>query len=187
MCISRALVTCCAPLIDSLEPSHLPAEMNIHWETLPFAQLPVSSLYALLQLRSEVFVVEQQCAYQDVDGKDNGALHVLGWDSGDRNRLLACTRLLKPGDSFAEASIGRVVTSPVTRGTGLGHLLMAQSVSSLFAQWGEQDIRIGAQAHLQAFYHQHGFVTEGAPYDEDGIPHVEMIRRVGQGDQAGPN
>lgn len=185
MCTSRASATCCVRPIEPAVflPIHslhnLPEALNIHWEALPFEQLPVTSLYAALQLRAEVFVVEQRCAYQDPDGHDASAMHLMGWDSPSRSTLLAYTRLLPPGVTFSEASIGRVVTSPVTRGTGLGHRLMAQSLNSLFEHWGKQDVRIGAQAHLQAFYQQHGFVTEGEPYVEDGIPHVEMIRRAG--------
>ena len=92
-------------------------------------------------------------------------------------RLVASTRLVPPGVSFAEASIGRVVTAPADRSGGLGHLLMAESVRLLEQLWGPQPIRIGAQAHLERFYNRHGFVSDDKPYIEDGIPHLEMIRR----------
>ncbi|GAA6140366.1 GNAT family N-acetyltransferase [Hydrogenophaga sp. 5NK40-0174] len=155
------------------------ASSGLQWSCLSFGELSPQALYALLALRSAVFVVEQNCVYQDVDGKDPQALHVMGWHASDTGSptLLASTRLLPPGASFAEASIGRVVTAPVTRGTGLGHELMAKSIDCLFRQWGVQDIRIGAQSHLQGFYARHGFVRDSDEYDEDGIPHVEMVRR----------
>lgn len=149
------------------------------WRCLPFDALLPRTLYALLQLRSEVFVVEQACAFQDLDGADQASMHLLGERRGPNAEpeLLAYTRLVPAGLKYAEASIGRVVTAPITRGTGLGHALMAESIRMLHSLWGVQPIRIGAQAHLQAFYRQHGFESVGDLYDEDGIPHTEMIRR----------
>ncbi|MEY4979131.1 MAG: hypothetical protein RLZZ352_1401 [Pseudomonadota bacterium] len=151
----------------------------ITWRCLPFDALLPRTLYALLQLRSAVFVVEQSCAFQDLDGADAQAMHLLGerQQPGHAPELLAYTRLLPPGIKYPEASIGRVVTAPATRGTGLGHGLMAESVRCLHSLWGVQPIRIGAQAHLQSFYRQHGFVAVGSLYDEDGIAHTEMLRR----------
>lgn len=152
---------------------------GVAWRCLPFAALSADTLYRLLRLRSAVFVVEQHCAFLDLDGVDTHCMHVLGEadDGAGGRRLLAAARLVPPGQTFAEASIGRVVTAPEARGRGLGHVLMAQSIHMLHGLWGPQPIRIGAQAHLQAFYARHGFVAEGAHYLEDGIPHVEMIRR----------
>ncbi len=154
-------------------------QQELQWSCVAFDELPADALYALLELRSAVFVVEQNCAYQDVDGKDPKALHVMCWRAKGEGKpvLLAAARLLPPSVGFAQASIGRVVTAPVARGTGLGHALMAKSIECLFQHWGEQDIRIGAQSHLQDFYARHGFVCDSAEYDEDGIPHVEMVRR----------
>ncbi|MEZ5704126.1 MAG: GNAT family N-acetyltransferase [Burkholderiaceae bacterium] len=136
-------------------------------------------MYRLLQLRSAVFVVEQACVFQDMDGLDFAAVHLLGevGDTGGKSeRLWAYARLLPAGTSFAEASIGRVVTSPEARGTGIGHALMRQAVAELHRLWGPQPIRIGAQAHLQSFYRQSGFEPKGALYLEDGIEHIEMVR-----------
>lgn len=148
------------------------------WRCLPLDALRPRTLYALLQLRSAVFVVEQTCAFQDLDGADPACMHLLGerLSPGCAPELLAYTRLVPAGLKYAEASIGRVVTAPATRGTGLGHALMAESVRCLHSLWGVQPIRIGAQAHLQSFYRQHGFEAVGALYDEDGIAHTEMLR-----------
>lgn len=149
----------------------------IDWRFCAFDALNVHSLYAALRLRSDVFVVEQRCVFPDLDGADAQAMHLLGWDSAHGGALIAYARCFPAGVKFAEASIGRVVTDPATRGTGLGHRLMAEAVQRLHAHWGPQAIRIGAQAHLQAFYERHGFVVDGPdPYMEDGILHVEMCR-----------
>jgi ElaA protein len=145
----------------------------ITWRFVPFSALTTLELYELLQLRSEVFVLEQACAFQDLDGADTEAMHLLGERSG---RLAAYARCFAAGVKFAEASIGRVVTHASARGGGIGHVLMKEAVDRLQAHWGPQPIRIGAQARLEKFYEQHGFVQNGEPYIEDGIPHIEMLR-----------
>lgn len=154
--------------------------LPVQWRCLPFDQLAGHDVYRLLQLRSAVFVVEQACLFQDMDGLDAQAFHLLGAvdvaDGSGPVHLRACARLLPAGVAFAEASIGRVATAATARGTGLGHDLMAQACVRLAQLWGPQPIRIGAQAHLQAFYAQHGFATASEPYLEDGIWHVEMLR-----------
>ncbi len=156
----------------------LPRSAQVQWRCLPFAALSADTLYRLLRLRSEVFVVEQNCVFLDLDGLDQQCLHVLGEvvDVDGTVHLHASTRLVPPGLAFAEASIGRVVTAPAARGGGIGHALMAESVRLLESLWGPQPIRIGAQAHLEAFYNRHGFVSDNKPYIEDGVPHLEMIR-----------
>jgi ElaA protein len=136
-----------------------------------FEALNVLELYAIMQLRSEVFVVEQNCVYQDADGKDPKAFHLMGWNG---NHLVAYTRLLPAGVSFAEVSIGRVVTSPAFRKFGFGKLLMQESIRQCYLLFGRQSIRIGAQLYLQAFYESFGFVVCSEMYLEDDIPHVEM-------------
>jgi ElaA protein len=143
------------------------------WRCLPFSGLSPHALYDLLRLRTEVFVMEQNCVFQDMDGADPACHHLLGERDG---ALLAYARLVPAGLKFAEASIGRVVSDPSTRGTGMGHALMREAVAQLHALWGAQPIRIGAQAHLQGFYRQHGFEPDGPIYIEDGIDHVEMLR-----------
>lgn len=143
------------------------------WRCLPFDSLSPRALYDLLRLRTEVFVIEQNCVFQDMDGADPDCHHLLGERDG---AVLAYARLVPAGLKFAEASIGRVVNDPSTRGTGMGHALMREAVAQLHALWGEQPIRIGAQAHLQGFYRQHGFQPDGPIYIEDGIDHIEMLR-----------
>ena len=151
---------------------------RLQWRALPFDALTTSDLYRLLQLRAAVFVVEQNCAFQDVDGLDQQAVHLMGEVRGSTGEpsLLAYSRLLPVGTAFTEASIGRVVTSPVARGSGLGHVLMRESIETLHRLWNPQPIRIGAQAHLQSYYRQCGFVPQGDFYLEDGIEHIEMLR-----------
>lgn len=151
----------------------------VPWRCLPFAAMSADTLYRLLRLRSEVFVVEQNCVFLDMDGLDADCMHLLGEtvDEQGEVHLIASTRLVLPGVAFEEASIGRVVTAPTARGGGIGHALMAESVRQVIALWGEQPIRIGAQAHLERFYNRHGFVSDNKPYIEDGIPHLEMVRR----------
>jgi ElaA protein len=144
----------------------------IHWKLCAFDALSLQELYDLLQLRTEVFVVEQQCVFQDMDGTDAQALHLLGVQD---TRLVAYARCFPAGVKFAEASIGRVITCQRLRGTGLGHVLIDKAIESVNAQWGPQAIRIGAQARLKGFYSGHGFVDLGLPYLEDGIDHLEML------------
>jgi ElaA protein len=146
------------------------------WRCLPFDAIHVRTLYRLLQLRTEVFVMEQNCPFQDMDGADQACFHLLG-ESPD-GTLLAYARLVPAGLKFREASIGRVVSAAAARGTGIGHVLMREAVQALHGLWGVQPIRIGAQAHLQGFYRQHGFEPDGPLYIEDGIDHIEMIRAI---------
>ncbi len=148
-----------------------------HWRCLPFDVLSARTLYRLLALRSQVFVVEQHCVFQDMDGADAQCMHVLAESHRPEGvELMAYARLAPAGLKYAEASIGRVVTNPLTRGSGIGHALIRQSVHMLHSLWGAQPIRIGAQAHLQPFYGQHGFEPVGPIYIEDGIDHIEMVR-----------
>lgn len=142
------------------------------WTCSAFDALANRDLYALLQLRSEVFVVEQSCAFQDLDGLDAQALHLRGY-AGDS--LVAYARCLGPGSKYAEASIGRVVTRSATRNSGQGHVLIERAIAAVSQAWGRQPIRIGAQARLKAFYEGHGFVDLGQPYLEDGIDHLQML------------
>ena len=146
---------------------------KITWRCMAFDALSAAELYAVLQLRSEVFVVEQACVFQDIDGFDAQALHVLGSVEG---ALVAYARCFPAGVKFAEASLGRVATHASMRGSGAGHALVSQAIACVLAQWGPQTIRIGAQARLEGFYRQHGFEVAGPPYLEDGIPHIDMLR-----------
>jgi ElaA protein len=142
---------------------------------LRFPALRLDDLYDALALRAEVFVVEQACIFQDADGADRHSAHLLGRDAA--GILHAYLRIVDPGVKYAEPSLGRVITSPVARGSGLGHRLLDEGIARCATAWPGQGIRIGAQARLEAFYASHGFMREGADYIEDGIPHCEMVRR----------
>jgi len=145
----------------------------ISWQLKSFDELTTAELYAILQLRSEVFVVEQNCPYLDMDNKDQRSMHLMGWRD---NFLGAYTRILPAGLAFPEASIGRVVSSPKLRGTGVGRLLMEESLSQLYKLYGQVPVRIGAQLYLKKFYESLGFVREGEIYLEDNIEHIEMLK-----------
>ena len=144
----------------------------MEWKLVAFDALSVHELYELLQLRTEVFAVEQNCAFQDMDGADAQAMHLMGRRDG---RLLAYARCFPAGIKFPEASIGRVVTRNLVRGSGLGHLLIEQALAAVATLWGRQAVRIGAQARLKKFYADHGFADVGIAYIEDGIDHLEMV------------
>ena len=148
---------------------------GIEWRFTAFDELTPAQLYAVLQLRSEVFVLEQACLFQDMDGADAQAMHLLGTRGG---ALVAYARCFAAGAKFEEASIGRIVTRPGVRGSGAGHALEEKAIDCLSRQWGAQPIRIGAQARLESFYGQHGFASTERLYLEDGIPHLEMLRSV---------
>ncbi|TCI92108.1 GNAT family N-acetyltransferase [Tenacibaculum sp. M341] len=138
-----------------------------------FNELTTSELYDLLQLRSEVFVVEQDCVYQDIDGKDAKALHVLGVKN---EKIVAYTRLFDSGDYFDTPSIGRVVIKASERKYGYGHSLMKASIDAISDTYNKTTITISAQKYLQKFYESHGFVKIGEEYLEDGIPHIKMVK-----------
>ncbi|CDF81266.1 GCN5-related N-acetyltransferase [Formosa agariphila KMM 3901] len=137
-----------------------------------FNELTINELYALLQLRSEVFVVEQNCVYQDIDGKDNKALHVLGFKN---NELVAYTRIFRSGDYFENASIGRVIVKATERTHKYGYDIMKASIHAVNDEFRETTIKISAQKHLESFYNNLGFNCISEPYLEDGIPHIGMI------------
>ena len=143
----------------------------IQFKIKPFKELSITELYQILQLRSEVFVVEQNCVYQDIDGKDEKAIHVLGYYEGV---LAAYSRLFKPNDYFTDSSIGRVIVKESHRDKKFGHDLMRVSISAIKDLFHETNITISAQLYLQKFYESHGFVAVGESYLEDDIPHIEM-------------
>jgi len=139
-----------------------------------FGQLTARELYAILQLRSEVFVVEQECVYQDMDGKDEKALHITGTKNGI---LIAYTRIFRPGDYFKEASIGRVLVRKEERQYGYGKKIMAFSMDLILERFGSPKIQISAQKYLEKFYSSLGFLSAGEEYLEDGIPHIAMVMK----------
>jgi ElaA protein len=144
----------------------------VSWICKPFDQLSLADLYSILRLRSEVFIVEQTCAYQDLDNKDQQSWHLMGWQD---SLLCAYTRLIPPGISYPEASIGRVVTSGAVRRLGIGKELMEKSIEEARKLYGNTPIRIGAQVYLEKFYTTLGFIKSSDVYMEDGIPHIEML------------
>jgi ElaA protein len=150
----------------------------MEWMCKSFDELGSALLYRILSARNAVFVVEQQCPYQDIDGRDLHSLHLVAQarDEADRPQIAAYLRLLPPGLAYDEASIGRVITAASHRGMGLGRELLARAVAIAEVQWPDAPLRIGAQAHLEAFYGGFGFVKASEPYDEDGILHIEMVR-----------
>lgn len=147
----------------------------IDWQWCTPGDLSLGQLYAVFAAREAVFVVEQHCAYQELDGLDLDARHLVGWSGGE---VAAYLRVLGPGVRFAEPSIGRVLTSQAFRGSGLGRELVARSLAYVDVRYPAHGIRISAQAHLERFYHSFGFAIVSPPYLEDGIPHVEMLRSI---------
>lgn len=148
----------------------------MEWFNKTFAALSTEELYQIVQLRQQVFVVEQNCVYLDADGYDRAALHLFAVQQGC---VVAYCRLLPPGLKYQEASIGRVCTALAKRGSGLGRELMQRALILVSASYASEsvrvDIRISAQLYLQNFYSSLGFTAVSAPYDEDGIPHIEML------------
>lgn len=144
----------------------------MQWELKTFAELSNLELYEILRARAEVFVVEQNCVYQDCDGHDLHSRHLLGRVNGE---LAAYLRVVPPGRKYPEASFGRVITVPAFRGKSLGKALIAEALRRLDAE-GAGSLRISAQAYLERFYEGFGFARTGSEYLEDNIPHVEMVR-----------
>ncbi len=148
---------------------------ELTWICKPFNQLTNHELYAMLRLRSEVFVVEQNCVFLDMDNKDQDCWHLLGYINGD---LAAAARLLAPGKPYAEMSIGRVVSSPVYRKSGFGRALMETAIEKCYELFGKDAIKIGGQLYLKKFYESLGFVQTSEIYLEDDIEHIEMVKLV---------
>jgi ElaA protein len=154
----------------------------ISWRLARFDELSPREIHGIFQARVEVFVVEQKCAFQDLDGLDPGCWHLMGFspsplgEGRGEGNLVAYCRLVPPGTKFAEPSIGRVLTTGSARRSGAGRELMRRAVDHATRLWPGRALRIGAQKYLEHFYGEFGFVTASEPYDEDGIPHVEMLR-----------
>lgn len=144
----------------------------ISWRLARFDELSPREAHDIFQARIEVFVVEQKCVFQDLDGADPECWHLTGYEG----QLVAYCRLVPPGAKFAEPSIGRVLTTGSARRSGAGRELMRRAVDHASRLWPGRALRIGAQQYLEHFYGEFGFVTASEPYDEDGIPHVEMLR-----------
>ena len=159
---------------QSLNFVNMSINPTIQWSTKHFSELTVNELYAMLRLRSEVFVVEQNCIFLDMDNNDQIAYHTMGWLDGE---LIATTRLFDVDQSYpGYQSIGRVVGSPKHRGIGAGKALMQYSIAECERLFGKHPIKIGAQLYLKKFYNEQGFEQAGEMYYEDEIEHIPMIR-----------
>ena len=149
------------------------------WQLARFRDLTVDDLYAIVRLREAVFIIEQNCPYPDADGRDPLAWHLLGWrDAADGKTLAAYARIFEPGIRYQQASIGRIVTAPEVRGTGLGRELMVEALRRAERLAPNQPIKIAAQRRLEKFYTGFGFTVISDPYVEDGIDHIDMIREA---------
>lgn len=145
--------------------------MKIEWVKKKWSEISLEELYSVLRLRSEVFVVEQDCVYQDIDNKDQIAIHLLGYINKE---LIAYSRLFNEGDYFKETSFGRAIIKKEKRGQGYGDELVKESLKTIKNYYGNKKVKISAQAHLKTFYSKHAFIAKGKEYLEDGIPHVSM-------------
>ncbi len=151
--------------------------MAITWQLLSFDELTTAQLYAIIALRQQVFIVEQQCVYQDCDGRDKNAHHLLGWDDErEQSTLVAYLRILPPQKEDGSPAIGRVVTHPDRRGTGLGRDIMVKCLHVIDEIYPHSVATLSAQQYLINFYQHLGFFIASEGYDEDGIPHIRMIR-----------
>lgn len=148
---------------------------ELQWLCKHFDEVSQYELYEIIKLRNEVFVVEQNCVFQDADGKDQQCYHLTGFAN---NTLAAYARLVPAGVSYNYISIGRIVTSPHFRSKGAGKALLNKAINQCLTLFGEQPIKIGAQVYLKKFYESFGFTQTSEIYDEDGIPHIEMIRMI---------
>lgn len=146
---------------------------SIHWQWRAFGDLSTRELYAIIAVREAVFIVEQNCPYQDADGLDVDATHLIGWD---QDVVAVYLRVLAPGAKYSQAAIGRVLTAKTHRGTGIGQIAMQRAVDFIDVTFPSVGMRISAQAHLERFYNEFGFSKVSDTYLEDGIPHIEMLR-----------
>ena len=150
---------------------------RVSWQWSRFRDLRPEQLYEVVRLREGVFIVEQNCVYLDADGRDPAAWHLLGWlEENGARKLVAYARVFEPGVRYLEGSVGRVITAPEVRRTGLGRVLMAEALSRLETLAPGQPVRLAAQRYLENFYSSFGFTAASAPYEEDGIIHVDMVR-----------
>ena len=151
--------------------------MTIQWRWHRYPDLSPQEIYAVFAARQAIFIVEQNCPYLDMDGKDLEALHLIGWSNQE---VAAYLRLIAPGVSYPnDPSLGRILTTKIARGSGLGRELVVRGLEKIYELYPTLPTRIGAQAHLHKFYGSLGFVQTSEPYDEDGIMHIEMLRESG--------
>jgi len=147
--------------------------MHLDWQVKYYPELTTNEFHDIIALRLKAFVVEQNCSYLDLDGKDKKCYHLICRDGF--GKVVATARILPPGISYTEVSIGRVVLDQEIRGKGIGHQLMEQSMKFINEEFGAVPVRISAQKHLENYYKTHNFISTGKEYLEDEIPHVEML------------
>ena len=147
--------------------------MIVDWQIKHFSEISTAEFHDLIALRIKIFVVEQNCPYQDIDGKDKKAYHLIGRDG--HGNIVATARILPKGISYQEVAIGRVAIDESARKKGNGHVLMEKCMKYIHDEFGAVNIRISAQSHLEYYYQKHGFQSTGKAYLEDDIPHVEML------------
>ena len=150
--------------------------MKFEHQVKSFQELSLEEFHDIIALRIQIFIIEQNCPYQEVDGKDKLAHHLFF--KNEKDEIIAVTRILPQGISYAEVAIGRVVVHEDYRGTGLGNQLMADSMNFVKDEYGKVPVRLSAQKHLENYYGNHGFKSTGKEYLEDGIPHVEMLYNI---------
>ena len=148
--------------------------LNIEWRVIPFKSLNVESLYEIIQLRQEIFIVEQDCPYIDADGVDLKCIHISGYHN---KKLIAYSRIMPPDINYKEASIGRIITKKEFRGHGIGYQLVSISIDEIYKNYGNHPIRLSGQTYARAFYEKLGFIGEGEEYLEDGIPHISLVKQ----------
>ena len=149
--------------------------LHLNWKVKSWAELSLEEFYQIAQLRIDVFVIEQDCPYQDLDGKDQESIHL--WAEEEGGEVLAYLRIVAPGVSYPQVAIGRVISSSKMRGAGLGIDLMKRGIEAINQQYGDVAIKLSAQQYLIKFYEKFGFQTVGEGYLEDDIPHIAMIRK----------
>lgn len=147
----------------------------LNWNFKPFSELSLDEFHDAIALRMKVFIIEQNCTYQDLDGLDKECYHLL--TTNQKNEIVGTARIIPPGLIYPAAGIGRIVLDESVRGGNQGHQLMKECMQFIFTTFGQVDIKLSAQKHLEKYYNQHGFLSTGKEYFEDGIPHVEMINK----------
>lgn len=160
--------------MSNLSQSQNSQSQRIQWQCARFHELTGLQVYRILKARCEVFIIEQNCVYLDVDGQDLTSLHLIGWTQDQQ--VAAYLRILPPHTSFAEPSLGRVLSSAPFRGTGIGRILITEGLNQIASHYPEQPIKISAQAYLREFYASFGFISVSDHYLEDDIEHVDMLR-----------
>jgi ElaA protein len=148
----------------------------LNWNFKPYSELSLDEFHDAISLRMKVFIIEQNCTYQDLDGLDKACYHLL--TTNEKNEIVGTARIIPPGLIYPAAGIGRIALDASVRGGHHGHQLMKECMQFIFTTFGKVDMKLSAQKHLEKYYNHHGFRSTGKEYFEDGIPHVEMINKI---------